>query len=160
MPEHVPDPGGGKNQPQAGRRRQLPHLGAVAEAVLVKTLSGAGMKLSQVVTLAILPPIPDTLARTVDAPGNVTMAAGSLGSAKVTRDEASVITPNPPTWISTAMTICPNGVQVSTVLRPVTQMADVAVKEGLDVASCEARIVLPFFPASVAIGRPRETMGS
>ena len=46
-------------------------------------------------------------------------------------NEANVITPKPPTWMSTRITTCPNPVQyvgVSTTMCPVTQSAETAVK--------------------------------
>jgi len=42
-----------------------------------------------------------------------------------------VINPKPPSWMSSRITTCPNSVQavkVSTIINPVTQVADVAVK--------------------------------
>lgn len=47
---------------------------------------------------------------------------------------ASDMIPKPPTWMSIRITPCPNGVQkvaVSTVIRPVTQTEDTAVKKAV-----------------------------
>ena len=44
---------------------------------------------------------------------------------------ANVMMPNPPTWMSAMITVCPNGdqyVAVSTVVRPVTHTAETVVK--------------------------------
>ena len=60
----------------------------------------------------------------------------ALGESQVSghregEDDASVMTPRPPTTMPAAMTACPKGDQydaVSTVVRPVTHTADTAVK--------------------------------
>lgn len=77
------------------------------------------------------PTIPPILSSPMDSPISILSLSPIFQPNTRKRSVVLVIKPKPPTWISTKITACPNGVQkvpVSTTTRPVTHTDEVEVK--------------------------------